>query len=134
MKYLLRLFIFQIVGLWFATQVIPTIVVIGSWQTLVVSGIVLGFLMLFVKPILKILFIPINFLTFGLLSWFINVVIVFLLTLIMPQVQIKTWTFPGLSYAGFLVPEMHLNYLGALIVSALLITFITNVLEFVANE
>lgn len=134
MKYLLRLFLFQIIGLWFATQILPTIVVIGNWQTLVISGIVLGFLMLIVKPILRILFIPINFLTFGLLSWFINVVILFILTVIMPQVQIREWTFPGVNFSGFVVPSMHLNYLLAIILSTLLITFITDVLEFVANE
>lgn len=134
MKYLLRLFLFQIIGLWFATQIIPTIVVIGNWQTLVISGFVLGLLMLFIKPILKILFIPINFITFGLLSWLVNVAIIYFLTVIMPQVQIREWTFPGASFAGFVVPETHLNYMLSLIVSTLLITFITSVLEFVANE
>lgn len=134
MKYLLRLFLFQIVGLWFTTEIIPTIVVIGNWQTLVISGIVLGLLMLIVKPVLRILFLPINFLTFGLLSWFINVVILFILTIIMPQVQVREWTFPGLNFSGFVVPAMHLNYLLSLIASTLLITFITDVLEFVANE
>ncbi len=134
MKYLLRLFLFQIIGLWFASQIIPTIVVIGNWQTFVISGLVLGLLMLFVKPILKILFIPINFITFGLLSWLINVAIVYILTIIMPQVQIRAWTFPGVNFSGFIVPQIHLNYFFALIVSTLLITFITDVLEFVANE
>lgn len=134
MKYLLRLFLFQIIGLWFTSQILPTIVVIGNWQTLVISGLVLGLLMLIVKPLLKILFIPINFLTFGLLSWFINVVILYILTVIMPQVQIHEWTFPGVNFSGFIIPALHLNYLLSLIASTLLITFITDVLEFVANE
>lgn len=134
MKYLLRLFLFQIIGLWFTSQLIPTIVVLGNWQTLFLAGFTLGLLLLIVKPVLKILFLPINFITFGFLSWLINVIILYFLTLVIPQVQISAWTFPGFTFSGFVVPAFHLTYFLALIVSSLLITFISDVLEFVANE
>lgn len=134
MKYILRLFLFQIIGLWFAGQLIPTLVVVGNWQSLAIAGIILGLLMLIIRPILKILFIPINFITFGLLSWFVDVIILFILTIIMPQVQVREWLFPGYSLAGFVIPAIKFTYLLSLIASTLVISFISNVLEFVANE
>lgn len=134
MKYLMRLFLFQLIGLFFTSQLLPTLVVVGTWQSLFVAGVILGLLMLIVRPILKILFIPINFISFGLLSWFVDVIILFILTLVMPQVQIHEWTFPGLNMAGFIVPSIHLTYVLSLIVSTLCISFISNVLEFVSTD
>jgi putative membrane protein len=134
MKYIARLLLFQIIGLWFASQLIPTLVVVGNWQSLFIAGIILGLLMLIIRPILKILFIPINFITFGLLSWLVDVIILFILTMVMPQVQVREWLFPGVSVAGFVIPAIKFTYFLSLIASTLVISFISNVLEFVASD
>lgn len=91
-------------------------------------------LMLIVKPILKILFIPINILTFGLLSWVINVIVIYLLTIFVPEISIRLWIFPGATWAGFIIPPIHFTYLTAMIASSLLITIITDVLHYVSED
>lgn len=134
MKYLVRVFLFNVFGLWLTSQLVPTLVLSSDWQTVLFAGAILSFLMLVVSPILKILFIPINLLTFGLLSWLINVMVIYLLTFLVPQVEIRSWTFPGLAWQGFIIPVVRLNYLAALIVSSLTVTFITNLLHYVSEQ
>lgn len=127
MKYLLRVFLFNLFGIWITSQILPTLVVADGAGVLLIAAATLSLLMLIVKPILKILFIPINILTFGFLSWFVNVIVIYLLTIVVPEVSIRPWTFPSASWAGFAIPSIHLTYFLALIVTSLVITFITNV-------
>jgi putative membrane protein len=126
MKYLSRVFLFNVFALWLTSEIIPALNIHGSWQAVLFAGFVLSLLMIIVKPILKILFIPINILTFGLLSWFINVIVLYLLTLLVSEVEVSAWTFPGFAYGGFTIPAYHLTYLLALITASLSITFISN--------
>lgn len=127
MKYLLRVFLFNLFGIWLVSQILPTLVVRDGWQVLVIAAATLSLLMIIVKPILKILFIPINLLTFGLLSWVVNVIVMYILTIVVPEVTIVPWTFPGITWSGFVIPSVRLTYVLALIVTSLVITFITNV-------
>ncbi len=127
MKYLLRVFLFNIFSIWITSQILPTLRIRGGWQTILLAGATLSLLMLIVKPILKILFIPINLLTFGLLSWFVNVMVIYILTIVVPEVMILSWTFPGFTSSGFAIPAIRLTYFLSLVATSLIITFITNI-------
>lgn len=134
MKYLVRVFLFNVFGLWLSSELLPFFQVQGPWQTLLASGLTLSLLMLVVQPILKILFIPINIITFGLLSWLTNVIVLFLLTVFMAQVSVTSWTFPGYSENGFSLPSAPISYPFALILSSLTVTFIANLLHDVSES
>lgn len=134
MKHIIRVFLFNVFALWLSSQILPTLTAPQGWQTILLAGFTLSMLMLIVKPILKILFIPINILTFGLLNWLINVIVIYLLTIFVPEIQVNTWTFPGGSWAGFVIPAIHFTYYTALIASSLLITIITDVLHYVSED
>jgi len=134
MKHLIRIFLFNVFALWITSQLLPALIIPGGWQTILFAGFVLSLLMLIVVPILKILFIPINILTFGLLSWLINVIVIYLLTFFVPEIHIMPWTFPGVSWSGFTVPSVHLTYIFALIVVSLCISTITDILHYVSEE
>jgi len=129
MKHIVRVFLFNAFGIWLTSQMLPFFSIGTGWQAVLFAGAILSVLMLIVKPLLHILFIPINIMTFGLLSWCINVIVVYLLTLIEPSIRIIEWTFPGASYAGFVLPEMHFSYILSLICATLTLTFITNILH-----
>jgi putative membrane protein len=134
MKHLIRVFLFNVFGLWLTSQILPSLVAPGGWQTILFAGFTLSILMLIVAPMLRILFIPINILTFGVLSWFINVIVIYLLTVFVPEIQVRAWTFPGGSWAGFVVPPVHLNYFMALVVTSFFISSMTDILHYVSEE
>lgn len=129
MKHLARLFVFNMFGLWVVSQAIPGFRIAGDLAAYTIAAVVLSLLYLLVRPILKILFIPINIITFGLLSWLINVAILYLLTLFVSSVIVEAWVFPGATWAGFVVPSIALSYTSSLVLSGLLLSFITNTLH-----
>jgi putative membrane protein len=134
MKRLVRSFLFHVFALWFTSQILPGFIISGSWQTTLVAGLVLSLLMFVIKPFLKILFIPINIITFGLLSWVINVIVVYILTLIVAQIEITPWTFPGFTMWGFVIPSVSLTYVASLILCTFSITFFSNLLHTVSDD
>ena len=52
-------------------------IVIHGWQTFIAASIVLSFINLFLKPILKVIFLPINILSLGFFTLIINAVILY---------------------------------------------------------
>jgi putative membrane protein len=79
---------------------VPT-VGFNSYLTLIVAGIVLSLLQMVLRPILKILFLPINIVTLGLFSWVINVFILWLATQIVPGFDIEPTIFLGIQLGTF---------------------------------
>lgn len=126
MRYFVRSFFVSTFSIWLTSQILPTLYLPTGWQLLLTTGLVFSLILTLVLPILKILFIPIHLMTFGLLSWLVHVLTVYLLTVIVPEVQIRQWTFSGFTTAGFIIPKIHFTYAPALIVTSLVITFFIN--------
>lgn len=77
-------------------------ITITNWQTLTVSAIVLSLINIYLKPIIKIIMLPVNFLTLGLFTLFINA---FLLTIVESLVN------------GFYIKNFSTAFWGALLLS-----------------
>ena len=50
----------------------------GGIRFFIIGGLIIGFLNAFIKPLMKILALPLIFLTVGLFSWVINIIIFWL--------------------------------------------------------
>jgi uncharacterized membrane protein YvlD (DUF360 family) len=134
MKHLIRIFLFHVFALWVLSEVYAGFDIAGGVKNVLIAGLALSLLMLITKPILKILFIPINFLTFGIAGLFIDVIVVYLLTLLMPEVTVSQATIPGFSFAGFVIPSVHLTYIWSLIFISASITIMTHILHEVSEQ
>lgn len=91
MKKLLSQIIAGIAGLWIAARFVPGVVIellpdsnlfginlTSFWQIILILGVTIGLLNYFLRPILKILSLPIAILTLGLLSFVINILMIWL--------------------------------------------------------
>lgn len=76
MPRLLLIIISGILGLWLADRFVPGVDFTGDWKTLLYAGLTLGLINSFVKPILKLITLPIRLLTLGLFGLIINIAIV----------------------------------------------------------
>lgn len=76
-----------IAGIWLAIRYVPGVEFIESenWQTLVLAGVILGLINFFIKPILKVITLPLRIITFGLFGLVINILIVWIISLIFPE-------------------------------------------------
>lgn len=72
-----------------------------NWTALILAAVVLTLLNRIVRPILKILFLPINIVTLGLFSVVLNVGLLWLVTYLVPGFHIEAMTVLGVSFNEF---------------------------------
>lgn len=133
MKTLIRTFLFSVFSLWVVSFLIDGFKIEGDFQILLLTATVFSFIYIFVRPILRLFFLPINLLSLGLLSWLINVAVLYLLTMIVPQVKISAWQFEGFSYQGFVLPAYNFNQIATFIIISLSLSFIINILNWLSK-
>lgn len=97
-----------------------------GWETLLVAAAGLTVLNHLVKPIIKLIFLPINLITLGMFRWLTNVVILFLLTTFVGSFQINQFQFPGLHYQGSFLPPMQLGFFWTLTLTSFLLSLLTS--------
>lgn len=88
LKILLQI-ISAILGLWLADKFVPGVNLAGSWQALIFIGAILGLANVYIKPILKIVTLPLRIITFGLFGLVINIAIIWLADLFFIELVIK---------------------------------------------
>ncbi len=115
MKSFLRNTLFNAFTIFILSQMLPGVKVSGGFFTLILGGIALTLLLLILRPVLNILTLPLNLVTMGFFSFLSNVIIFYLLTVFVTGISITAFTFPGLSYAGFIIPQIYFNTLFAFI-------------------
>jgi putative membrane protein len=113
MKSLLRATIVNAISLFFVSQVLTGVKISGGFITYIFGGLALALLFYIVKPILNILSAPLNFVTLGFFSIFTNIIIFYFLTVFVSDIAISAFTFNGISFAGFIIPKIHLSTLFA---------------------
>lgn len=88
------------------------LIVHGGIRTYVIGGILLAIGFKILKPVLSILSLPFNIITLGLFSILIIAFIMFLITLVYPPIEIRPFTFQGMSVGGI---EIHRFYVTSLL-------------------
>lgn len=74
-----------ILGLFLAAKFVPGVEFMGDYKMLLIIGGVLGIINFFIKPILKVISLPIRILTLGLFSLVINMGLVWLIEILFPK-------------------------------------------------
>ena len=128
MKKHLRLFLINFVSLWLAGNAFAGVSFSGNYQTLALAALVLTLINFALKPLIKIMLLPINLITMGAFRWLINVLSLYLVTIIVSQFQIESFLFAGFNYQGFTIPSIYLSTFWALVVVSLFISLVTTFL------
>jgi len=117
---LLKPIITSAASLWILSYFLPTIN-IGDWTTLLLASIVMVLVNQFVRPIVKLLFLPINIVTLGLFSVVINVAMLWLVTYLVPGFQIT----------NMIVFGFHLNQFFSILLASILISMAQSTVAFI---
>jgi putative membrane protein len=134
MKSIFRGIVFYSVALFLTAQILEGVRISGGLATYLVGGIVLSILFFLVKPILSIVTLPLNIITLGLFSFIINAVILYLLTIFVPDISVTSFTFSGLSFLGFVVPRFSINNFFAFVTASISISFIVEFLKWLIKK
>jgi len=134
MRTVLRTILFYSFSLFALTLVFPGAKITGGLETYLLGGVALSIIFLLIKPVLNILTLPLNLVTLGAFSFFTNVIILYLLTLFVPQIKITSFVFAGFSYAGFAIPKTSVNQILAFIVCGLALSAIITFLSWLIKK
>lgn len=125
-KKYLRIFLIDFASLWLVSRVLSGISFDNKIEILIYASLTLTIINFIVKPLIKLLLLPINILTLGAFRWLANVIALYLVTQIIPQFRVESFTFPGFAYQGFIIPSFHLGIFLAFVVASLLLSLISN--------
>lgn len=112
MRGILRNVLLYAFALYVTQMIFSGLVLHGGIRTLIVGGILLAIGFKVIKPVLSVISLPFNMLSLGLFSVFITAFILFLITLVYPAIDVKAFTFYGLSFWGI---EIHKFYVSLLL-------------------
>ncbi len=134
MKSFLRNTLSNAFAIFLISQILPGVKVYGGLPTYLFGGLVLTVLLVALRPILNLLAMPLNLLTLGFFSFLINVIIFYLLTVLVIGISISAFTFPGYTYAGFIIPKIYFNTLFAFIFTSFLQSVIVTFLGWITKS
>lgn len=100
---------------------------------MIMGGVVFMLINFTVVPLLKIMFLPLNILTFGFFTWLINVLALYFLTTFMPAFKLVPYTFSGLDLGMLIVPQITFNTLQVAIIASLLIGLFANIAKWLVK-
>ena len=108
MKLILRILI-NAVAIWLTTLILPNFIFSGNLFNLIIVAIIFGLVNGLIRPIVKLLTLPITILTLGLFTLVINA---FMLIL-------TTWISDSLSLGGGFFQNLWIALLAAIIISVI---------------
>lgn len=127
MKKLLRILTINFFSLWLTARIFPAAISYQeNWQTLFGAAAALGLVNLVIKPLIKLLLLPITILTLGAFRWVINVLGLYFVTFLVPGFSILAFDFAGLSYRGFTIPSFHASLISAYIILSFALSLISS--------
>ena len=77
-----------VLGLWIAVSFVPGVEFTGSLKSLAIAGCLLGLVNFFIKPILKVVTLPIRMLTLGLFEIIINMAMVWVIDIVYSELVV----------------------------------------------
>jgi len=121
MKRILRTIVYSLLALKITSLIIDTLSFQKGFKTLILASLALTGFEYLLKPIAKILFLPINLLTLGTLRWVINVIGLYLVTMFVDGFSLSAYSFPGINWQGVVLPAINFSLIPTYILTALFI-------------
>ena len=133
MKRILRHYVIDTASLWFTSQIASGIVFGNGINTLLLAGVGLTLISIFAKPIINLLLLPLNLVTFGVFRWISSAVVLYLVTLIVKDFKIVSFYFAGLVHPLIDIPTLSFNGLIAYIAFSFILSILMSFLHWLAK-
>ena len=128
MKRLLRHFVIDTAVLYFVSQFVGGLNFNGGVATIFLTGAVLAVVTMLVKPLINILLLPLNLITFGLFKWIAHALSLYIVTLVVSDFSINGFHFAGFDSYWFSIPSLNLTGVLAVVAFSFLISFASSAL------
>lgn len=97
---------------------------VGGYKTLLVAAVAISIVNLLIKPVINLLLLPINLVTLGLFRWVSNLVTLYIVTWLVPNLQIHPFVFSGINVKYIIIPTIKFSAFGAFLVTTITLTLV----------
>lgn len=132
-KYLRRWFIIT-VSLVIVDHLVGSLEFTEGIKTLALAAAALTIFESLVKPIVKLLLLPINILTLGLARWLVNIIGLYLVTVAVPGFGIYPYQFPGIDHNGFTAPQINFSLFWTYVIISFLLNLTTSLVRWLIKK
>ena len=133
MKTIIRHYIVDTLSLFLISKIVTGMFFDKGVESLFLAGAGLMLTSFLVKPIINVLLLPINLITFGLFRWISSAIALYIVTLIVPGFRITSFVFAGLATKWIEIPGLSLGPPLSFIAFSFLLTAITSCIYWVVK-
>ena len=133
MKKILRHLVIDTLALFAVSTFTEGIVFEEGFKSLILAGIGLTVASLVAKPVINLLLLPVNLVTFNLFRWISSAIALYLVTLVVPGFKIVGFYFSGLTSSLVNIPVINISGVLAFVLFSFLISLITSLFYWIAT-
>lgn len=126
MRKLLCHYLIFVASIFLAAKVLPGVSYGNDLVILAKASLLLSLVHVVVRPIVNLVALPINILTLGLFSFFVNGLMLYLVTLLIPVFKVTSFHFPYVNLGILRISSFYVSSFMSFIIVALLISTIRN--------
>lgn len=134
MKQLLASIALNSLSIFLTSLLFSGLQVTGGITSFITAGLLLTLLVALLDPIVKIITLPFNIITLGLLSFLSTLAALFVLTFFYSSIKVYPFIFDGISFLGLTIKEMEFSLLLSFIVISATIYFVNKLLGFILEQ
>ncbi len=131
MRHIIKSLIITLATVYITSRLVPTINFGQDPRNILLFATGIWIISQIVNPIFSIVLLPINLLTFGFLSFILNIAFIFALINFLPGFSISTYNFIGANINGFIIPAMSFNQITTILLVALIIALLQKTLHLI---
>ena len=126
MKRILRHFTIDTFSLWVISNIANGIVFEKQILTLIIAGAAVTVVSLLAKPVINMLLLPLNLITFGFFRWVSSAIVLYLVTLVVKEFKIVYFSYPGIASKWIDIPALNFKGFLAFVAFAFLLSSLTS--------
>lgn len=131
MKFIFKRYLLTVVSIFITTQFVGAFSLNNGWYGLFYASFILSILFYIVAPILNLIMLPVNLITLNLSSWIVQILIFYLWTIMVSQVQVTAWKFTGIHLGPIILSGVNLLKWQVIILLAFVFIVINKLLNWI---
>ncbi|HLE48653.1 MAG TPA: phage holin family protein [Patescibacteria group bacterium] len=128
MKKLLRHFVIDTLSLFYISTLASGMVFGNGPKTLILAGISVSIVSIIGRPVINLMLLPLNLVTFGLFRWVASSIVLYISTLIVPAFKIQSFLYSGLSTKWLEIPQLSFSGIWAFVAFSFLLSVVTSLI------
>lgn len=131
---LLKTLIISVIVLFAVTKVIPGVSYQDDISVLLQAALVFSVIQVIIVPLLNLLAVPLNLLSFGLASMIINAGLFYAISYVVPAFTFSPFDFPGYVSGALVVPAFSVPQYGTVLLASLVVSIFQALLRQILHD